>query len=47
VYASNTDFDGYEVAAPALQSRINLAAERALPLVGYAPVADPRALAAF
>src|SRR5690606_13076500 len=47
VYASNTDFDGYEVSAPALQSRINLAAERALPLVGYAPVKDPRALAAF
>src|SRR5690606_10388232 len=36
VYASNTDFDGYEIVAPALQSRIALAAERALPLVGYA-----------
>lgn len=36
VYASDTDFDGYEVAADVLRSRIALAAERALPLVGYA-----------
>ncbi len=36
VYASDTDFDGYEIASEILQSRISLAAERALPLVGYA-----------
>jgi FMN reductase len=47
VYASNTDFDGYEIVSPQIPSRITLAAERALPLVGYAPVTDPRALAAF
>lgn len=47
VYASNTDFDGYEIVSPQILSRIALAAERARPLVGYAPVTDPRALAAF
>jgi FMN reductase len=47
VYASNTDFDGYEIRSPQILDRIALAAERALPLVGFAPVADPRALAAF
>ncbi len=36
VYASDTDFDGYEITSEILQSRISLAAERALPLVGYA-----------
>lgn len=36
VYASDTDFDGYLVASEVLRSRIALAAERALPLVGYA-----------
>ncbi|QTV79929.1 FMN reductase [Microbacterium sp. NIBRBAC000506063] len=36
VYASDTDFDGYTVGSEVLQSRIDLAAERALPLVGYA-----------
>lgn len=36
VYASDTDFDGYEVATEVLRARIALAAERALPLVGYA-----------
>lgn len=36
VYASNTDFDGYRVASEVLEARIALAAERALPLVGYA-----------
>ncbi|WP_067202903.1 FMN reductase [Microbacterium sp. XT11] len=36
VYASDTDFAGYEIDSEALQSRIALAAERALPLVGYA-----------
>ncbi len=35
VYASTTDFDGYEVATDVLRARIALAAERALPLVGY------------
>lgn len=36
VYASNTDFDGYRVASDVLEARIALAADRALPLVGYA-----------
>lgn len=36
VYASDTDFDGYVIASDVLRSRISLAAERALPLVGYA-----------
>jgi len=36
VYASDTDFDGYVIASDVLHSRIALAAERALPLVGYA-----------
>ncbi|WP_175985495.1 FMN reductase [Microbacterium tenebrionis] len=36
VYASNTDFDGDRVASEVLEARIALAADRALPLVGYA-----------
>lgn len=36
VYASDTDFTGYEIDSDVLRSRIVLAAERALPLVGYA-----------
>ncbi|WP_091226216.1 FMN reductase [Microbacterium sp. 3J1] len=36
VYASNTDFDGYVISSDVLRARIDLAAERALPLVGYA-----------
>ncbi|KQQ66320.1 FMN reductase [Microbacterium sp. Leaf320] len=36
VYASDTDFDGYVIASDVLHSRIALATERALPLVGYA-----------
>lgn len=36
VYASNTDFDGYVVNSEVLSARIALAADRALPLVGYA-----------
>ena len=36
VYASDSDFDGYTVASDVLRSRISLAVERALPLVGYA-----------
>lgn len=36
VYASDTDFDGYAIESEVLRSRIALAAERALPLVGYA-----------
>ncbi len=36
VYASNSDFDGYVVNSEVLQARIALAADRALPLVGYA-----------
>lgn len=47
VYASNTDFDGDRIVSAQILSRITLAAERALPLVGFAPAADPRALAAF
>lgn len=36
VYASNTDFDGYQISSEVLKGRIALAADRALPLVGYA-----------
>lgn len=36
VYASDTDFDGYVINSEILQARVALAAERALPLVGYA-----------
>src|SRR5690606_16569517 len=36
VYASNTDFDGHRVNSEVLEARIALAADRALPLVGYA-----------
>ena len=36
VYASDTDFDGYVITSDVLQARIALAADRALPLVGYA-----------
>ncbi|MFK4761752.1 FMN reductase [Microbacterium sp. ZW T5_45] len=36
VYASDTDFDRYEITSEVLHSRIALAAERALPLVNYA-----------
>ncbi|MCT1479509.1 FMN reductase, partial [Microbacterium sp. p3-SID336] len=36
VYASDTDFDGYTIGTEVLEARIALAAERALPLVGYA-----------
>lgn len=36
VYASNTDFDGYRISSEVLTGRIALAADRALPLVGYA-----------
>lgn len=35
VYASDSDFDGYVVSSEVLRARIALAAERALPLVGY------------
>ena len=47
VYASNTDFDGYVIRSEVLRDRIALAADRALPLVGYAaarssaPIAQP------
>lgn len=36
VYASDGDFDGYRVNSDVLAARIDLAADRALPLVGYA-----------
>jgi FMN reductase len=36
VYASDTDFNGYVIESEVLHTRIALAAERALPLVGYA-----------
>jgi FMN reductase len=32
VYGTNTDFDNYRVTSPALQARVQLAAERAVPL---------------
>lgn len=44
VYASNTDFDGYRVASEVLEARIALAADRALPLVGYAATRTVEAL---
>ncbi len=47
VYASDTDFDGHVVTSPALRDRIATAADRALPLVGYAAQRDPRAVVAF
>ncbi|MFE6997618.1 FMN reductase [Microbacterium sp. NPDC057659] len=47
VYASDSDFDGYRITSPELVTRIELAAERALPLVGYAVERDPRAVAVF
>ncbi|HCS62328.1 MAG TPA: FMN reductase [Microbacterium sp.] len=36
VYASDTDFDGYSISSEVLHARVALAADRALPLVGYA-----------
>ncbi|MBO0981289.1 FMN reductase [Microbacterium sp. SD291] len=36
VYASDSDFDGHTVTSDLLRSRISLAVERALPLIGYA-----------
>lgn len=44
VYASNTDFDGYRVSSEVLEGRIALAADRALPLVGYAASRSVEAL---
>lgn len=44
VYASNTDFDGYRVNSDVLEARITLAADRALPLVGYAATRTVQAL---
>jgi FMN reductase len=44
VYASDTDFDGYVIDSEILQTRIALAAERALPLVGYAASRSTEAL---
>ncbi|WP_300265865.1 FMN reductase [Microbacterium sp.] len=44
VYASNTDFDGYVIVSDVLHSRIALAAERALPLVGYSATRSVDAL---
>lgn len=49
VYASEGDFQGYEIASPLLKERIALAIARALPLLQLAPtrVSEPRvALAA-
>lgn len=45
VYASTTDFDGYEIASDVLRARIALAADRALPLVSYAASQPLEALA--
>lgn len=44
VYASNSDFDGYEITSEVLAGRIALAADRALPLVGYAASRAPVSL---
>ncbi len=49
VYASEKEFDGYTIGAPALQERIALAVSRALPLLPKASrvrAAQPEALAA-
>jgi len=47
VYATETDFDGYSLASPALQARVALAVERAVPLLHTLPaqaqVAEPLA----
>jgi FMN reductase len=32
VYGTNTDFDNYRVTSPALKARLQLAAERAVPV---------------
>lgn len=45
VYASDTDFDGYLISSDVLRARIALAAERALPLVGYAATRTAEPLA--
>ena len=45
VYASTTDFDGYVVSSELLQERIAVAAERSLPLVGYATTRPVEVLA--
>lgn len=47
VYASDADFEGVTVTAPALRERIDRAAERALPLIRFAAQRDPRAVVAF
>src|SRR5690606_7324498 len=45
VYASDTDFDGYEIDSEILRGRIALAADRAVPLVGYSAARATEALA--
>jgi FMN reductase len=45
VYASDTDFDGYTISSEVLISRIELAADRALPLMTYAASQPLEALA--
>lgn len=45
VYASDTDFDGYAISSDVLTARIALAADRALPLVGYTAARATEALA--
>ena len=45
VYASDTDFDRYTITSEILQNRIALAADRALPLVGYAATRSVEVLA--
>lgn len=42
VYASEQDFNGYDITSQALRDRIALAVTRALPLLSTAPAADLR-----
>jgi FMN reductase len=44
VYASDTDFERYTITSEVLRQRIALAADRALPLVGYAATRSVEAL---
>ena len=44
VYASDTDFQRYTITSEVLRQRIALAADRALPLVGYAATRSVEAL---
>jgi len=44
IYATETDFQSYQVSNPALQARIDLAIERALPLLSHRGISVSEAL---